>query len=56
MGITWYVQEYIDRCISRGEGIACVSDFLLPRHIGSHAPSSEDLSPFLEEGCCYAVR
>ena len=22
--------------------------------MGSHTPSSEDLSPFLEGGCCYA--
>ena len=27
---------------------------LSPRHRGSHTPSWEDLSPFLEGACCYA--
>ena len=31
-----------------------ISDlFLDPCHMGSHTPSSEELSPFLEAGCCY---
>ena len=33
----------------------CIVDcFSLSCHLGSHAPSSEDFSPFLEGGCCYA--
>ena len=27
---------------------------LLPGHTGGHTLSSEDLSPFLEGGCCFA--
>ena len=35
----------------------CVCDhFWLPCQIGSHMPSSEDVSPFLEGGCCCAKR
>ena len=29
--------------------------FLLSHHMGSHMTSSEDLYPFLEGGCCYAL-
>ena len=37
-------------------GVVClfVFNILLPRHFYSHMPSSEDLSPFLESGCCCA--
>ena len=40
----------------RAKGL-CMWPFLkllLPCHMGSHISSSEDLSPVLESGCCYA--
>ena len=42
----------------QGERIACVTFcfyFSLPHHMGSYTQSLEDLSLFLEGGCCYAM-
>ena len=46
-----YMWFYIDECIPQCERIVCVTRFYYPHHMGSHMPSLEDLSPFLEGGC-----
>ena len=45
-----YMGLYIDDRIPQCERIACVTRFYCPHHTGSHMPSLEDLSPFLEGG------
>ena len=53
------MQVYINKCISQGEGIACVivSVFIClfyPGSMANHMLFSEDLCSFLWGGCCYA--
>ena len=46
----WCVCVCVCMCV-RACMCACACDhFLSPHHMGSHAPSSEDLSPFLNNG------
>ena len=44
-----YVQEYTDRCFPCGK-----SQRRMCVNVGTHPPSSDELSPFLEGGCYYA--
>ena len=55
LGMTRYVQLYPHKIIyiPWGDRIVCVTIFSFPCHMHSHMLSSEDLSPFLEGGCCY---
>ena len=53
---------HIEKCIPWREKIVCVTllllfvCLLLSSHMGSHPPSSEDLSTLLEDrACCYAT-
>ena len=52
-----YLQLYFDKCILWGERIACVAvlNALLPHLMGCYMQSWENVSPFLEGACCYAM-
>ena len=62
--IVFLLQLYSDKGIPLGEKIVHVRPtpphphlffiYMIPCHMGSHMLSLEDLSPFLEGGCCYA--
>ena len=49
-----YAIVQTDKCIQCGELEECASPFFItPPHGKTQRPSSEELSPFLESGCCY---